>query len=187
MSQVLKCDSCGREMDPKENFWKIDERYTDGYGEQKDLIAGEYDFGNHDFCTECIKLINRFITMPTEEKRMLLKGENILVTGNVKPMEKPKRKKADEAAESDSNACSEANMNPTDDSKSTSEDFTQAAVETPPKAAAEKKIDEGKVMALYRAGGKWDFDYIAEEMDTDADTIRMIVLKHQRKNMKISE
>jgi hypothetical protein len=122
--------------------------------------------------------------MPTEEKRMLLKGENILVTGNVKPMEKPKRKKAEEAAAADSNACSEANMNPTDDSKSTSEDFTQAAVETPPKAAAEKKIDEGKVMALYRAGGKWDFDYIAEEMDTDADTIRMIVMKHQRRDMR---
>jgi hypothetical protein len=61
-------------MDPKEKFHLLDEKYTDGYGKQKELLPGEYNFENHDFCTECIKLINRFITMPTEEKQKLLKG-----------------------------------------------------------------------------------------------------------------
>jgi hypothetical protein len=118
------------------------------------------------------------------------------VTGDVKPIEKPKRKytkrkKAEEATEPDSNAHSEDNINPIDNNKNTADDdtratveTTQAAVETTSKAAVGKKIDEGKVMALYRAGGKWDFDYIAEEMDTDADTIRMIVMKHQRRDTK---
>jgi hypothetical protein len=163
MSQVLKCDSCGREMDPKEKFWKIDERYTDGYGEQKDLIAGEYDFGNRDFCTECIGLINRFITMPTEEKRKLLKGENILATGDVKPKRKYTKRKNAAGSDTDDK----------DDIKSTGDSNKNKA--------DGKKMDEGKVMALYRAKNPWKPADIAEEMGTDVDTVNEIILRNMHK------
>jgi hypothetical protein len=158
MSQIIRCDSCGRQLERnKGRKWLIDAQYTEEYG--GDLQGpGEYDYRGMDFCGDCMKLLKEFLTMDTEDKKKLIKGENILETGDTAPIEKPKRKYT----------------------KRQQPEQAEAAGQQEPN----RRVDEGKVMALYRAGGKWDYNYIADEMGTDADTIRMIVSKHQNKAAK---
>jgi ssDNA-binding Zn-finger/Zn-ribbon topoisomerase 1 len=156
MSQIIRCDSCGKQLDAKKGrIWHIDAQYTEGYDTEMQG-CGEYNYRGMDFCEDCMKLFHEFLTMDTEEKMKLLKGENILETGDTNPIEKPKRKYT---------------------KRQHPEEQTEVAVQQEPN----RKVDEGKVMALYRAGGKWDYNYIADEMGTDPDIVRMIVMKHLRK------
>lgn len=165
MSQVLKCDSCGREMASCEAFWMIDEKYTDGYGKDKVLQSGDYDFSNRDFCTECIKLINRFLTMPPEEKKKLLKDDNILAMEDVKLIEKPKRKYTKRKK---------------NETEQPTEEIKKAAVKPL------QKVDKGKVIALYNTH-TWTFKQIADDVGTDVQTVRDIIKEKMIENRKIKE
>lgn len=57
MSRVIKCDRCGKEIDPKRiGYVSVMER-KDG-----DELTGKNPFEDMDFCGECMELIAGFIT-----------------------------------------------------------------------------------------------------------------------------
>jgi hypothetical protein len=156
MSQIIRCDSCGRPIDAKKGM-RFQVTVRCGIGFNADMQeCSKYNYKDRDFCEDCIKLNDIFYTMDTEDKKKLIKGVNVLETGDTNPIEKPKRKREKEAA---------------------AEEQTEAEGQQ----ESNRKVDEGKVMALYRTGGKWDYNYIADEMGIDPEIVRMVVMKHLRK------
>lgn len=65
MSRVIKCDRCGKEIDPKRiGYVSVMER-KDG-----DELTGKNPFEKMDFCVECMDLITKFITNETPERKL---------------------------------------------------------------------------------------------------------------------
>lgn len=153
MSQIIRCDSCGRPIDAKKGM-RFQVTVRCGIGFNADMQeCSKYNYKDRDFCEDCIKLNDIFYTMDTEDKKKLIKGENVLETGDTEPIEKPKRKYTKR----------------------------QQPEEQAEDEGRQSEADEGAIMALYRNG--WNYDKIADDpkVRADPDTVRKVVMEHLRK------
>jgi hypothetical protein len=157
------CDRCKKIIDYGGYMGVIDIRIKKGYeGELRERNI--YD--KMQFCLECIAHIKEYIAMEGEEENEILNGNNFLKTGDVVPVQKPKRKytKRIKAMENETQEDSEPEKE-------------QEAAGT---GEHRKDIDIGKVMALHKTG-TWNIKEIAEELHADAETIRGIIISERRK------
>jgi hypothetical protein len=92
---IVKCDSCGKEIDPAEGTHVIIDAYQqrgiDGDGEP--IENSFLRKGGAQICWNCYGLVGKLFSLPYEDKEKLLNGENILATGNVSPIRKRKETK----------------------------------------------------------------------------------------------
>jgi hypothetical protein len=118
------------------------------------------------FCPECIAHIKEYIAMDGEEEKKILNGNNFLKTGDVVPVQKPKRKYTKRIKPMENETQEDREPEKEQEAAGTGEH--------------QKDIDVGKVMALHKTG-TWNIKEIAEELHADAETIRGIIISERRK------